>query len=140
MKKNILLILTVTLLLSISSYAQVRVADSNSIINAPSSSAFIDASSTTSYNVTDNIGKGFLFPRVNLTTFTFSPATGVGTADNYPNFFDGMLVYNTATTGVAQQGATEGGILKRGLWYYDNKSGTLTGGTWKPVCGRRCSN
>jgi len=43
-----------------------------------------------------------------------------------------MIVYNTAAGGVAGVGATVG-TLSPGFWYYENKSSTVIGGTWKPV-------
>ncbi|RMZ61020.1 hypothetical protein D1632_03360 [Chryseobacterium nematophagum] len=119
-------------------YGQVRLANSIAISSAANSSAFIDASSDPSYNATTNVGKGLLFPRTNLATFTsFSEGT-FGQSTNYPFFYDGFVVYNTATTGVAGVGATEG-TLCRGLWYYDNPSGTINGGTWRPFEPTACS-
>jgi hypothetical protein len=43
-----------------------------------------------------------------------------------------MIVYNTASSGTAGVGATQG-TLSPGYWYYENKSSSNTGGTWKPV-------
>jgi hypothetical protein len=43
-----------------------------------------------------------------------------------------MIVYNTATSGTAGVGSTQG-TLSPGFWYYENKSATNTGGTWKPL-------
>ncbi|WP_312507993.1 hypothetical protein [Chryseobacterium culicis] len=115
------------------SYAQVRIVNSSSNTAAPSSSAFIDASSNVSVNNSTNVGKGLLFPRTDLTTFVnfgFSSTTGI--PSNYPTNFDGLIVYNTASSGVAGVGSTQG-TLTQGYWFYENKSGTLNGGTWKPV-------
>jgi hypothetical protein len=116
-------------------YAQLRVSNFSSISNTANASAFLDASSNSAYNGTANIGKGLVFPRTDLSTFTFSPSTAIGTAINYPTRFDGMIVYNTKTGGAAGQGNTEG-ELAPGFWYYDNKTTTLLGGTWKPLGGK----
>ena len=125
--------------LSSYSYAQLRVSNlqTSPIANATESSAFLDASSDSYQNSLPNIGKGLLFPRVDLTTFTFSPDYGTGKPSNYPTYFDGMIVYNTATSGTALQGFTEG-TLSRGFWYYDNESEDPAGGTWKALGG--CCN
>lgn len=114
------------------SYGQVRISNSVTNTTAINSSAFIDASSNTTYNGSTNIGKGLLYPRVELSTFAAFSGNPTGIANSYPNRFDGMLVYNTSTTGVAGVGSTEG-TLTPGFWFYENKSATLTGGTWKPI-------
>lgn len=119
------------------SFAQVRIVNTSTNPSIANSSAFIDASSNTTTNPTSNIGKGLIFPRVDLTTFAaFNPAGpgGVGIANNYPTRFDGMIVYNTATSGVAGVGSTSQPLFA-GFWYYDNKSATVTGGTWRPIVG-----
>ncbi|RMZ59329.1 hypothetical protein D1632_06710 [Chryseobacterium nematophagum] len=120
--------------------AQVRIADSNANSSAANSSAFIDASSNPAFNLSPEKGKGLLYPRTDLTLFTtFGGQTPFGIPNNYPNFYDGFMVFNTATSGQAGVGTTEGGVLTAGYWYYDNKSGTINGGTWKPVGGSGAS-
>jgi hypothetical protein len=96
------------------------------------SSAFLDASSSSTYDATLNSAKGIVFPRVDLTTFTFLGVTG--TNSSFRTRYDGFIVYNTATSGVAGVGATNG-TLTRGFWYYDNSTaglgaGSISGGTW----------
>lgn len=114
------------------SYAQVRIVNSatNSAVN--NSSSFIDASSNSTTNSTTNVGKGLIFPRTDLTTFTTFSGSPVGIGTSFPTRFDGMIVYNTAAGGVAGVGATSETLFP-GFWYYDNKSTTTNGGTWKPV-------
>ena len=126
--------ITFVLMFSINSVsAQVRIFNSSTnpaVVNTP---VFLDASSNTVANGNASNGKGLLFPRTNLTTMTSFPADGgTGIPSNYPTRFDGMIVYNTATSGVAGVGTTQG-TLSPGYWYYDNKSATNTGGTWKPL-------
>lgn len=94
------------------------------------SSAFIDASSNTINNSSQGVGKGLVFPRVDLANFNFVGTTGV--PSNFPSRFDGMLVYNTADSGIAASGNTEGS-LSPGFWYYNNTSTSSTGGTWRPL-------
>ncbi|RNA60797.1 hypothetical protein D1631_02025 [Chryseobacterium nematophagum] len=117
-------------------YGQIRISNSTAVSSAANSSAFIDASSNPSYNGTTNIGKGLLFPRTDLTAFATFSQGPFGIGNNYPTYYDGFIVFNTADSGVAGVGATEG-TLCRGYWYYDNPSNTINGGTWKPV--RPCS-
>lgn len=116
------------------SHAQIRIVNSVNNSSANNSSAFIDASSNSTTNATTNVGKGLLFPRTDLTTFTSLSGTPVGIRTSYPTRFDGMVVYNTATSGVAGVGETQG-TLTPGFWYYDNKSNTVNGGTWRPIIG-----
>lgn len=134
MKTNIkqqIVILTV-LVTSGLSFAQVRIVDDPSNTGAMNSSAFLDASSHPGRNSSTNLGKGLLFPRTDLTAFVFE-GTRIGTPNSYPTYFDGFIVYNTATSGTAAMGTTEGGALFEGLWYYENKTTDIDTGTWKPV-------
>jgi len=138
--KTIIKYITLLLLTTLASYsyAQVRVSNYTSVTNATNGPAFIDASSSPGYNGTPNLGKGLLFPRVDLSAFTF-PSITTGIATNYPTRCDGMIVYNTKEGGIAGAGATEG-ELTPGFWYYENKSSTLTGGTWRPLGGGAAAN
>ena len=110
------------------SSAQVRM--TVSAISSVNSSAFIDASSNTINNGTVGVGKGLVFPRVDLSTFAFVGTGGV--PNNFPSRFDGMIVYNTKDGGTANAGSTQG-TLSPGFWFYENKSTTVAGGTWKPL-------
>lgn len=134
MKKNYTDLILIGFVLGISTVtkAQVRIVNSAENTAAPNSSAFIDASSNVTLNSTSNIGKGLLFPRTNLTLFSSFGGLGIGSSGSYPNYYDGFIVYNTAASGVAGVGSTDG-TLTAGYWYYDNKSTTITGGTWKPL-------
>ena len=133
LNKHICLLLFLSALSSYS-LAQVRISNYSGISNASNSSAFIDASSSSAYNNTDNIGKGLLFPQVDLTKFTAFGGSPTGVPTSYPSRFDGMIVYNT-TAGTVGVGATEDGTgaVTPGFWYYENKTTTLNGGTWKPL-------
>ncbi|RNA62861.1 hypothetical protein D1631_13425 [Chryseobacterium nematophagum] len=120
-------------------YGQVRIANSANNQAAANSSAFIDASSNPAYNLSPNVGKGLLYPRTDLTTFAAFSQAAFGLANNYPYYYDGFMVFNTAVTGVAGVGSTEG-TLCRGFWYYDNPTTNITGGTWKPFRPDLCSS
>lgn len=122
--------LSIILLVVISANSQVRLVSTlNTSVN---SSAFIDASSQNSNNITIGTGKGLVYPRVDLTTFQFvSGTTGIGSS--FPTRYDGMVVYNTATGNTSSLGATVIIAVTPGFWYYDNKSTVLKGGTWKQL-------
>ena len=97
----------------------------------------MDASSNGTINGSTNIGKGLLFPSTDLTTFaTFNVSGPLGIDANYPTFFDGMVVYNTAT-GTSAIGAV---AVTPGYYYYSNPgqtfpTGSATAGTWMPMGG-----
>ena len=114
------------------SHAQVRIVNSANQTALTNSPAFIDASSNTNVNASPNVGKGLIFPQADLTAITAFPGPAGGLQNNFPTHYDGMIVYNTATSGTAGVGSTEG-TLSPGFWYYENKSTTNTGGTWKPL-------
>lgn len=137
-KNRILLLLVLLTAVSSYSHAQLRVSNFTSFGSTANGSAFLDASSNDPYNVTANIGKGLVFPQVDLSTFTFSPASGFTPTNNYPTRFDGMIVYNTKEGGTALSGSATQGTLTRGFWYYDNRApyaANANGGTWRPLGG-----
>jgi hypothetical protein len=123
--KKILLLFTFVCLTTISN-AQVKVNQNaaNSSINT--SSAFMDASSSSIWNASVNQGKGFLFPRVNLVNYTAMSHAGPFNASNNPNYFDGLLVFNTAT-GIAPIG---GDSVYPGYYYYRNTTTSANSGHW----------
>ncbi|MCD9856823.1 hypothetical protein LUD75_19015, partial [Epilithonimonas sp. JDS] len=130
MKKNILSIAALVAVTTLS--AQVRIVNNTTNLSVNNSPAFIDASSNPTVNNSTNVGKGLIFPRVDLTAMTAFPSVTAGIPNSFPTRFDGMIVYNTATSGTAGVGATIG-TLTAGYWYYENKSATNAGGTWKPL-------
>lgn len=126
--KNIFI--TVLAVASISLSAQLRnnLTPANGAVT--STTAFLDASSSVTWNGSNNNGKGLVFPRANLVSMTSLAAPVNGIPAAFPTLLDGMIVYNTAT-GTAATG-TAGVSVVPGFYYYDNKSATLNGGTWKP--------
>ncbi len=112
--------------------AQVRIANVANNIAVTNSPAFIDASSNTTINSSPNVGKGLIFPRLDLSAMSSFPGVTAGIPNSFPTRFDGMIVYNTATSGTAGVGSTSG-TLSPGFWFYENKSATNNGGTWKPM-------
>ncbi|MDY3315875.1 hypothetical protein PG630_00935 [Riemerella anatipestifer] len=110
-------------------FAQVRSNLNVSQNTIPSQTPFLDASSSISWNNSVNIGKGLVFPRTNLVNLSTLVATPNGIGNSYPNRLDGMIVYNIAT-GKSAIGNID---VIPGFYYYENKSTTLNGGTWKPL-------
>lgn len=132
MKKNITSSLLMGLLLAAGvSHAQIRIANNATNFAILGSSAFIDASSNAVYNSSTNVGKGLLYPRTDLSTFTAFGGTPFGLPTSFPTYYDGFVVYNTKEGGIAGVGTTQG-TLSAGFWYYENKSTTINGGIWKP--------
>ncbi|USL95273.1 hypothetical protein D1J36_008315 [Riemerella anatipestifer] len=129
MKKQIFIL--VALSINILSYAQIKTNKTVSQNVIPNQTAFLDASSTPQWNTSTNIGKGLVFPRTDLTQLNTLIATPNGVSLAYPNRLDGMIVYNTAT-GKSAIGNVD---VTSGFYYYENKSNTLSGGTWKPLGG-----
>jgi hypothetical protein len=129
--KNILILIGLTVMAKVN--CQVRIVNSINNSTAINSSAFIDASSNNSINNSTNLGKGLLYPRTDLTTFANFGGSPIGIATSYPTRFDGLLVYNTGTGNTLASAADAIVAVTPGFWYYDNKSTTLKGGTWKPI-------
>ncbi len=130
--KNIKYLVAAILVSSLGSQmsAQIKGNQPFSDNSIPVSSAFLDASATSTVS-TANLGKGLIFPRADLTQLTLANQGTLYNAGNNPNRFDGMIVYNTATSGTAASG-TLSEPLSQGFWYYDNKTTNPTGGTWRP--------
>ena len=134
MKTKIFQIVTIlTLIVSNTITSQVRIFNSTTNSSALNSSAFIDASSNIASNTSTNIGKGLLYPRVDLTTFASFSGSPTGISSSYPNRFDGMVVYNTGTGNTLVGSSTTIVAVAPGFYYYNNKSATLTGGVWTPL-------
>ncbi|MEC5393979.1 hypothetical protein [Bergeyella sp. RCAD1439] len=98
----------------------------------PGESAFLDASGYVSFP--NNVGKGLVFPRVDLTTFTF--VTTTTTPAKFRTAYDGMVVYNTGTGSTLDTPATAGiqTTVSPGFYYFYNPTGAttrnVTAGKW----------
>lgn len=89
------------------------------------SNAFLDASSnfSTETGVDANIGKGLVFPSVDLVNFEFD--FSAVSSSTFPTIFNGMIVYNNAsgttlTTGNRSSTAT---VVSPGFYYFSNPDG-----------------
>lgn len=107
----------------------------------PQSNAFFDASTAHSSIAGENNNKhkGFVFPDVDLTSFQFENVIADGAT--FPSYYDGMIVYNSATgttltTGINPSTST---AVTPGFYYFSNPNGAangnVTSGVWKPLGG-----
>ena len=117
----------------VSVFSQIRITDGARGDISGTSPAFIDAS--TNENAKDTLdvvtrSKGLIFPRVDLTVNTTIFASNPN-PNNFPTYFDGLVVYNIGT-GDTKTGS-EVVTVKRGFYYYDNKTTDKNGGVWKPL-------
>lgn len=113
---------------------QAQIKANQTIANASinNSTAFLDASSSTVWNPSTTLGKGFLFPRADLTQLVLTN-NGSYLAANNPNRFDGLIVYNTGTGTTPASGSGIGGQAITPGFYYFSNSGSPTGtatGQW----------
>ena len=139
---NKLIILSIAVMLfSVTAVAQIRTFNSPNNAVAGNSSAFIDASSNVGANNSASLGKGILFPKTDLTIFSAFLSVGtLGLNNNYRNYFDGMIVFNTAT-GQSSIGDVS---VEPGFYYYSNPgqnfpTGNVNAGSWKPLGGEGIS-
>ena len=135
MKKTILLLITLFTTVSISAQILAREAVNNN--TGANSLAFIDGTSNPGYNTpgANYAGKGILFPSMDLSLSgaPFDQAT-VGGASYNPNYYDGLVVYNTGTGAVTM--GTSAADVAPGFYYYANPTRTSwDGGTWTPMGG-----
>jgi hypothetical protein len=139
--KKIFNILLIALISSNYSYAQLS---STEVLNeggSPNSLSFFDGSSSTSYNSFNSAGKGLMFPRIDLTTLKTTDifdGGSIGQANYNPNYYDGLVVYNTVSGSIVStdpMGSILGDNFDLGFYYYQNVSGTLNGGQWLPLDG-----
>lgn len=97
---------------------------------------FLDASEN-GVNFDNNTNKGLNFPQVNLTTFSLNTTLADGIA--YPTYYDGMVVYNTATGTTAGNALTTQTNVAPGFYYFSNpngaSNGNITSGRWLPIGG-----
>ena len=135
--KKIFIFLSVSLVNTLA-IAQVRNNESPSNAAINNTTAFLDASSSPKWNGSNNNGKGLVFPRTDLTTMTTLVAPLAGRPNSFPTQLDGMIVYNTGT-GETKTGAQKVKVTP-GFYFYENKSTTLNGGTWKPLEGSKWTN
>lgn len=128
------MILCSLLLIGSYSYSQtlVNAAPSN---GASTSLAFIDGSSSDTYNGIPNAGKGIIYPRTDLTTITsVFDDSSLGGASYNPNYYDGLVVFNTGTGAIPANGmGTSASDVEPGFYYYRNTGTSWNSGEWLPL-------
>lgn len=123
------IILSVVLTLPVLVFSQIRTTGNTSTI-AQGNSSFLDASSNTAWNnLNNNIGKGLVFPRTDLTKLASLVSSNLPSLNNFPNRMDGMIVYNVGT-GAPGMNASATPHVTPGFYYYENKTNNLQGGKW----------
>lgn len=130
------IILSLSLIVSLSVDAQIVQTEASNT-SGSSSMAFIDGSSAIFYNPYKGAGKGILFPSTDLTNINaadvFDSGT-VGSASYNPNYYDGLVVYNTGNGAVIGDMGTGSPDVTPGFYYYANPARTSwDGGTWTPL-------
>ncbi|OCA69866.1 hypothetical protein BBH99_03505 [Chryseobacterium contaminans] len=137
MNKKFLLIVASALAMSQYSKAQLRT-NGFASGNIQGQSAFMDASGATngfSDDANTKDGKGLVFPRTNLTNFTFASTTG--DEDNFPTAYDGMIVYNTGTGNTPATGSGIGAqAVTPGFYYFSNPTAGPASGNFSAATGR----
>lgn len=140
MKLNKLSILP--LFFSAVAFSQVNLGDKPETENIKGGNPFLDASSYYHEGVSgsNDIGKGLVFPQVDLINFEFNVTQPDG-ATVLPTWYDGMIVYNkstgtTLTTGNRSSTAT---AVTPGFYYFYNPNGVdnqnVTAGKWVRIDG-----
>ena len=105
--------------------------------NIPNENPFLDASSNFDNSLDPSgSGKGLVFPRTDLTTFTFN--MGSISAGAFPTGLDGMIVYNIATGNTLAEVDGNNGMVTAvipGYYYFNNPTGfdSVTAGVWTPL-------
>jgi len=131
MKKKISYLLFVAILF----FSQYSISQVNSngttTPNITAQNAFLDASTNFDSSVDPSSnGKGLIFPRTDLTTWTFN--TELLDGITFPTAFDGMIVYNIGTgSTIPGQGQTTN--VSPGYYYFFNPGATtdISSGVWK---------
>ncbi len=133
MKK--IFLFSVFVLSSIVTFAQIQV-QTEPNVSISKENPFLDASNYNTF--LSNEGKGLYFPRTDLTTWEFKTASI--NPGNFASYYDGFVVYNTATGSTGSNAATQGKVVavEPGFYYFSNPgqsfpTGNLNNGTWKPL-------
>ncbi|MFP3597579.1 hypothetical protein [Chryseobacterium sp. SIMBA_029] len=120
---------------NVNSQAQIKANQTVANASINNSTAFLDASSSTTWNGSSTLGKGILFPRTDLTQLVLTNNGSYLPANN-PNRFDGIIVYNTGTGNTPGTGSGIGGqAVVPGFYYFSNPGSptATTTGQWLPV-------
>lgn len=125
--KNLFSLGTFILLGTFSINAQINTATSPNTTIA-GENPFLDVSEF-SDGFANNIGKGLVFPRTDLTQWTFKTDNLDGIT--FPTAFDGMIVYNTGS-GSTLTGQGQVVSVTPGFYYFSNPGATdnITNGQW----------
>lgn len=142
--KKIIFTIALLFVVLINSYAQVGSNGFTTDNGISGQNAFFDASTSFDPSTTfDNTnGKGLVFPRTDLTTWSFNLSLfGSGT---FPTGLDGMIVYNigSGATLITGNNPSVSSTVAPGFYYFsnpsvdpDNFSPSVSSGTWIAIGG-----
>ena len=133
--KNIYRFFFFSIFIFTSSCLTAQVASNQNVVSTINGeNPFFDASTSFDLSIdpSSSTGKGFLFPRTDLTTWQFY--VGILDGINFPTAFDGMIVFNVGTGNTPTSGSnpTTSTSITPGFYYFSNPSGntTITNGQW----------
>ncbi|THV59380.1 hypothetical protein EK417_11155 [Chryseobacterium candidae] len=131
------------LLVLVSFFSHAQVLSNGQIQNAfTDSNVFLDASTNYDPDIcaSNIVGKGLLFPRTDLTKWSFTGKLGDLI---FPSAYDGMIVYNTGTglTPTGNNNTNKSTRVFPGFYYFFNPSASnnINNGVWKPI-GENANN
>jgi len=133
---NKLLAALLGIFISASVFAQLQVqGGSVGTGNINAENPFLDVSS--SYDLSldaSSAGKGLVFPRADLTTWSFETANLYAGSAFFPSFFNGMIVYNTGTGNTPTTQVSTSTAVTPGFYYFSNPAGAddydIANGKW----------
>ena len=131
------------LLVTTNFFGQIQVQNDPASGNIIAENPFFDASSYDLSMDASSAGKGLVFPRTDLTTWSFNIANLYSGSPYFTTAFDGMIVYNSGTGNTpiddgSGNNPTLATAVTPGFYYfsnpYDLSGGTLvTTGQWLPL-------
>ena len=130
----------VGIIFSLAIYSQGVLTNGSVAPNLTARNPFLDASTSfdTSTSGSNDLGKGLVFPRTDLTQFQFVSLDELD-GISLPTAFDGMVVYNTGTGNTSTAQVTTATAVTPGFYYFSNPSSvnqggtSIAGGQWKPL-------
>ncbi len=127
MKNKLLRKILITLwsiLISVSAFSQIQVAGAPQTDNINGENLFMDASSSFDDLVDPtSASKGLLFPRVDLTTWSFSLTNVYSGSPMFPGIFDGMIVYNKGEGNTPTTQVSQSTYVTPGFYFFYNPDG-----------------
>ncbi len=135
--RKLILILFFGLLISVNAFSQIQVQGEPLFDNINGDNPFLDASTSFDKSLDPSAaGKGLVFPRMDLTNWTFFVTRLFSGSAFYRGALDGMIVYNTETgeTPTTGNNPSVSTSVTPGFYFFYNPDGaddmTITNGKW----------